>query len=32
MSNTTTVVETYIAMWNESDPERRRELVAHRHR
>ncbi len=28
MSNTTTVVETYIAMWNESDPERRRELVA----
>ncbi len=28
MSATTAVIETYIAMWNESDPRRRRELVA----
>jgi SnoaL-like domain len=28
MSDPTTVVRTYIDMWNETDPERRRELVA----
>jgi hypothetical protein len=28
MSNTATAVETYTAMRNETDPERRRELVA----
>ena len=28
MPDTTTVVETYIAMWNEADPRRRRDLVA----
>ena len=27
MSNTETTVTTYIAMWNETDPQRRRELV-----
>ena len=28
MSDTTKIVDSYIAMWNETDPERRRELVA----
>jgi SnoaL-like protein len=28
MSDPTTIVRTYIEMWNETDPERRRELVA----
>jgi hypothetical protein len=28
MADTETVVHTYIAMWNETDPDRRRELVA----
>ena len=28
MADTDTLVQTYIAMWNESDPERRRDLVA----
>ena len=28
MSDPTTVVRTYIDMWNETDPQRRRELVA----
>jgi SnoaL-like domain len=28
MTDTTTLVNTYIEMWNESDPERRRALVA----
>jgi hypothetical protein len=28
MSNTEALVEDYIAMWNERDPEKRRELVA----
>jgi SnoaL-like domain len=28
MSNTDTVVQSYIAMWNETEPARRRELVA----
>ena len=27
MTDVTTVVETYIATWNEADPERRRQLV-----
>ena len=28
MADTNTVVHNYIAMWNETDPDRRRELVA----
>jgi SnoaL-like domain len=28
MADTDTLVNTYIAMWNEADPDRRRELVA----
>jgi hypothetical protein len=28
MSDATTIVRTYIEMWSETDPERRRELVA----
>lgn len=28
MSNTDAVVDTYIQMWNETDPQQRRELVA----
>jgi hypothetical protein len=28
MPNTATLVDTYIAMWNETDPEQRRALVA----
>lgn len=28
MADTDTLVNTYIAMWNETDPDRRRELVA----
>ena len=28
MSDATTIVRTYIEMWNETEPERRRELVA----
>ena len=28
MQNTDTLVDTYIAMWNETDPARRRELAA----
>lgn len=28
MSDPTTIVRTYIDMWNETDPQRRRELVA----
>lgn len=28
MTDPTTIVRTYIEMWNETDPERRRELVA----
>jgi SnoaL-like domain len=28
MSDPATIVRSYIAMWNEADPERRRELVA----
>ena len=28
MSNTDTTVDTYIEMWNETDPQRRRELVS----
>jgi len=28
MSDPSTIVRTYIEMWNETDPERRRELVA----
>jgi hypothetical protein len=30
MSNTETLVDTYVAMWNEADPQQRRELVAMR--
>lgn len=29
MADTDTLVNNYIAMWNEADPERRRDLVAH---
>ena len=28
MSDPTTIVRTYIEMWNETDPQRRRELVS----
>ena len=28
MSSTATIIDSYIAMWNEGDPERRRELVS----
>jgi SnoaL-like domain len=28
MSDPTTLIRTYIAMWNETDPQRRRELVS----
>jgi hypothetical protein len=27
MTDTTTIVDTYIAMWNETDPDRRRALI-----
>jgi len=28
MTDTTTLIDNYIAIWNEADPERRRELIA----